>query len=92
MILALILLQVADAISTILVLRSGGREKNPIIAWCMGKIGVIPALLATKIPLTAAAVWALQQHSIATYVFAPVLALYAWAVWNNFRVYRKLSK
>lgn len=92
MIWALILLQLADAVSTVLVLREGGYEKNPVVRWAMSKVGMIPALAATKIPTTALAAWALQAHPIAPYIFAPVIALYVWVVTNNLRIYRRLTK
>jgi len=92
MIWALIFLQLADAVSTVLVLRNGGYEKNPIVAWVMRKIGVIPALLATKIPVTLACVWAMGAHSIAPYIFAPFLAISVWVVVHNLRVYFRLIK
>ena len=44
----LILLQVADIITTIIALRGPAHESNPILKKIMDRIGVVPALLLVK--------------------------------------------
>jgi len=51
------LLQVFDAWSTLLVIRRGGKELNIIMAWLMKKLGVAPALVATKMAILALVVF-----------------------------------
>ena len=41
--------QGADAVLTALILNRGGRELNPLIRWAMDRLGVIPALAASKV-------------------------------------------
>lgn len=45
-------LQAADVALTALVLRKGGRELNPIMAWFMRKLGLIPGLALPKVLTT----------------------------------------
>lgn len=45
----LLVLQLLDGYSTVVALRQGNKEKNPLLIWLMAKIGVIPALAITKI-------------------------------------------
>ena len=46
-----ICLQASDGFLTEAILRSGGKELNPVMNWVMRKIGTVPALLAVKIPM-----------------------------------------
>lgn len=91
MIYVLLALQLADAITTVLFIQKGGYERNPFIAWVMERIGVIPALMAVKIPLCAVLVWA-NKYPEVQWVFAGAIALYVWVVWNNIKVIRRLSR
>ena len=43
-------LNLFDAISTYLLLQNGASEINPVVAWTMGKVGVVEALVVTKLP------------------------------------------
>jgi len=90
LILALVLsaLQVADAVTTTLALRSGAVEKNPIIRHIMGQIGIVPAL-ALKVALVsagaiAAAVYYPTQALVI--VFGLLIAVYLYIVVNNARL------
>lgn len=44
----LALLQVADIVTTWKVLSQGGRELNPVMAWVMDHLGVLPGMVAVK--------------------------------------------
>lgn len=43
-----VVLQFADAATTLAVIKRGGKEKNPVMIYIMGKLGTNAALLATK--------------------------------------------
>jgi len=49
-------LNLVDVYTTVRVLRQGGSEMNPIMAWTMDKLGVIPGLLLPKI-VVLGAIW-----------------------------------
>lgn len=52
LVLLLFALQIADAWTTIVILRRGGRELNPLLCRLMDRIGPLPALLASKLAVT----------------------------------------
>lgn len=87
---ALILLQIADGLTTYAIIKHGGYERNPAVRWVMAKLGLIPALIAVK-------VWAigllfiLYLIPLGTYAMIPLALLYVWVVANNVRVYRRLT-
>lgn len=43
-----ILLQIADCLTTIYLLKGGGREVNPILAWAFDKVGIATTLVVIK--------------------------------------------
>ena len=88
---AFIILQVADAASTVVVLRKGGYEANPWLNWAMGKIGVVPALAAFKAAGIAALVYA-AGHPGVDYVLAFMCGVYVMVVANNVQVARQLAR
>ncbi len=90
LILALVLsaLQVADAVTTTLALRSGAVEKNPIIRHLMDQIGVVPALVVKVVLVSAAAIAAAVYYptAILQVVFGLLIAVYLYIVVNNARL------
>jgi hypothetical protein len=85
----LVVLNIADAVLTVQVLGSGGRELNPIMTWVMKRFGVVPALILVKSVALAAfyvafAVewrgWAYAHH-----LTAALCGLYGLVVCNNWR-------
>lgn len=75
----LILLQIADAATTILVLRRGGREANPLLLALFGIMGPVPALLITKALIVALVLLVPLPDLL---MFA-LIVFYAWVVFNN---------
>ena len=79
-------LQVSDAVLTLLILRDGGRELNPIMRWLMNKIGIVPALVWVKLGLVVAvAAWV---HSVL--LLAVFVAIYIAVVVFNARNYERM--
>jgi hypothetical protein len=82
----ILLLQVADIYTTLRVLSQGGRERNKLVKWLMDRIGVLPALLASKAVVIAGLVF---LYFGAYLIFYPVVGglvcLYSWVVWRNYR-------
>lgn len=75
-------LSVADAITTYRALRRPGtREANPVMRWLFDRLGIVPALVATK-AAAVAAVWA-TMGVYSVWVLAGVNAAYAFVVWRN---------
>lgn len=88
---AFIALQIADGITTYLVINKGGYEKNPIVAWGMKQIGLVPALVAYKglgIGL-GFAFYHYADHG-GGHVLITLIAFYGWIVYSNAKVYGKL--
>lgn len=84
----LIALQAADWITTREILKHGGREKNPLIRWLMGKVGVDRALgLKTLVVIGIGAV--LTQ--IPWPFIAALSALYGYVITSNILVLRRLK-
>ena len=87
MIYILIVLQVLDAVSTVIALDGGGHEVNPILKKIMDKIGVIPALVLVK---GAAVAFFWYYREVLPQPLVLLLCLgYIWLVVNNIRVIRK---
>lgn len=83
----LIVLQLADVLTTWYVIRAGGREANPIMVWLIDRIGFWPAFGVMK----AAVIW-LAWLTVETPVPLLLSVLYLVVVINNLRVYRRLKK
>ena len=72
-------LQVADAITTLVVLRHGGREANPLMRALMERTGVALALVTTK-TLLLVAIWLWLMNF---YLLTAGVVLYGVVVgWN----------
>jgi len=82
LILIVVIQQLLDIASTWYALRTGiGREANSWLARVMGRIGVLPALLLTKLALLAACWW-LRPPWLA---YAILAVIYTAVLINNFR-------
>lgn len=86
----LILLQVADIVTTIIALQGPAHESNPVLKKLMDKIGVLPALLIVK-GLAIAFFWYFQAM-IPQAVFWLLCAFYVYIVYNNLMTIRKGKK
>ena len=84
--LAMLVLQIADVVTTLGFLRRGGREANPVVRWIMTRYGNMPGLVlkvALAMALTLVAAWYGASWSIWA-----LCAVYAVIVWRNTRVAR----
>lgn len=79
----LILLQVADVITTIIALEGPAHEANPIMAKIMETIGVVPALLLIKGAFITF-LWQYQALLPVELLWA-LCAFYVWIVYGNIR-------
>lgn len=92
LLIAFVALQIADGVTTYLVINKGGYEKNPVVAWGMKQIGLIPALVAYKgIGVAAGLVLYHYADHGGSYGLGFLTALYCWVVWNNYKAYRFLT-
>jgi len=87
MIYLLIALQLADCITTYIALQGANHEANAFLAKLFAKVGLVPGLLLTKLPLIAI-VW-FGKDLIHPYVFIALCVLYLWVVVNNVKVILK---
>jgi hypothetical protein len=84
-----LMLIAADGWTTYRILRSGGRELNPVIKWLVERIGLLPALIVTR-AVGAGLVWSLVLGG-AWYVIAVLDLIFAYTVYNNVMVMRKMG-
>lgn len=85
--LGVILLQAGDIVTTQYALSRGGRELNGLAAKAMGKLGIIPGLLALKLPILGAVIWFWQGIGSLWQWFALVVSA-AIVVWNLNQIYQ----
>jgi len=81
-------LQILDFWSTQKILSAGGRELNKLMRILMDKIGVVPALLITKIPMCVLCVLAailLGDAIELTIAFGVVGVYYSKILYSNFK-------
>lgn len=82
----LVVLQILDVISTVLVLGKGGAELNPIAMFFMALLGIVPGLLALKAIVVALVLSGCSQIHVRTiwilnYVYIAVVG------WNLYTFY-----
>ena len=78
-----VVLQCGDAWTTIQCLKSGkGHEANVLMAWLFSKIGMVQALMITKVGICGVA-WILKDIALAIGV---IDVLYAYVVYQNYRI------
>lgn len=82
----LALLIALDAVTTLLILKRGGTERNPVMAALIKAVGAVPALVVTHAGLIAAAYY----FDASGPVLWAMLALFAALGVNNLRVMRGL--
>ena len=85
LLIAIILLQIADLWTTWKVLNEGGNEKNPVMVFLMDWIGVLPSLVLTKaFAMTLCVVIYLVQP----YLLIPLIIFYGVVVVKNYKQMR----
>jgi hypothetical protein len=82
-------LQAADVVTTWRILRSGGRELNPVYNLLIDKLGALPALLLIKVPVVIGigiATYFFQSLWFWTVILAACCTVYAFVVYHNYKV------
>lgn len=80
----LIGLQGLDFVSTYRGINSGkAKEANPVVAWLLQKLGLVPGLLIAKSGGVAVAV---GMYLFAPIMLVPFIAIYTYVVYNNFKI------
>ena len=79
-----ILLQIADSLTTVHILKNGGREANPFMNWLFDKVGMIPSLVVMKLLAIGAVTWAWNE-----WITLSVTLFYTGIVsWNGYQIYK----
>lgn len=86
LVIALILLNVADVYLTLRILKAGGGEANPIVNYFIQHYGAKEALIGLKV-LVAVFVAAVWSH-VTWQLLAGLNLVYAVIVWSNYEVMR----
>ena len=85
-------LQLLDIYTTLRVLRAGGRELNPVMAWLMAHMGVPQALVAMKVIVVLTVIWAsLWLLLLPLWVLVVLCVLYVAVVVNTMHVLRAMQ-
>jgi len=79
-----ILLQIADCLTTVYILKQGGREINPFMNWLFGKVGILAALIGMKLIVTIALV-AVWNEWLTLGLDAAYLGVVGW---NSYQIYK----
>lgn len=79
-----IALNVADWWTTRRVIAAGGYERNPLMRWVLDRFG-FAGLAVAKVALIGPCIWGALVYDL-WWVLAPLCVVYAWVVWNNWRV------
>ena len=79
-----ILLQIADCLTTVHILKQGGREANPFMNWAFQKIGLGATLSIVKVTavVAVAAVWNEWLTLALDAVYVGVVG------WNGYQIYK----
>lgn len=85
---AIAVLQIGDIVTTVACIQSGkGQEANGLMAFLIKRLGLVPALVATKAAILSLLWYALPQMPIE--ILVAMVFLYVWVVINNAQVYYK---
>ena len=80
-------LQVGDIVSTTLALqKSNVVEGNPIVRWIMDRVGIIPALILSKLVVIGLFGVAVYLSPYAVYLMGLMSLFYVWVVVNNIKI------
>ena len=79
-----ILLQIADSLTTVHILKNGGREANPFMNWLFDKIGITGGLALMKI-LTLALVFIAWNEWLTLGLDIAYLSVVGW---NSYQIYK----
>lgn len=85
-----IALQVADAATTYIILKGGGRELNPFMQVVMNFLGLVPALVVMKALVLG--VFVFYAEAIPLWVWMLMVIIYSWVVANNLRAISDMDK
>ena len=84
--------QVLDVWTTKVALDTGrAQEANGPLKRLMDKVGIMPALLCTKLIFGAMVLFTVQDTVVWYVVLGLIIALYTYVLVNNFRVLRKIG-
>lgn len=84
----LVIQQILDIYTTHKVLSQGGRELNPLLDKLMDRIGVLPALVLTKLIVIVSFGFVLFNNpvvSISALLVSVLIGFYSWVLVNNFK-------
>ena len=85
-----IALQVADAATTYIILKGGGRELNPFMQVVMNFLGLVPALVVMKALVLG--VFVFYAEATPLWVWMLMVIIYSWVVANNLRAISDMDK
>lgn len=80
-----ILLQIADCLTTVHILKQGGREANPFMNWLFDKIGVITSLVIMKLIVIGVMIlaWNIYATLVGLMIYICVIAWNSYQIWKT---------
>ena len=90
LLLILIALNIADIVTTVIGLKRGATEGNPVARKLLGPVPALPAMIGLKLALLAVLTLLLVYYPSWWPVGAAFCLYSAYVVWNNVRVIRGL--
>ena len=89
LIIALIVLTVWDILTTLYILRKGGKELNPVLSRLFAQFGPEPVLIAIKVAMVAFLWWASKTGWIQDSMLGGICLLYALVgISNGYQAYK----
>lgn len=89
------LLVAADGWTTWRIMKGGGKELNPVMRWLFARLGLEPAIIASRVLALVLGVIlayaAARQNAFALYVFIGVMVAFGLVVANNLRVLKAMN-
>ena len=89
LLIAFVALQIADVVTTMIALKKGAQEGNPLLAPLFKKFGAMPVLLASKIVIVASVVTIHQ--TLTNFALGLGVVVYGAVVLNNLIVLRRMK-
>jgi len=88
----MVILSAVDAVLTALILDEGGKEKNPVIRWLIGRFGNVPGLVIPKLLSVAAISYIVYTQPDFKWVGWAAAGAFGYISWKNYNLLTALTK
>ena len=60
------IIQIYDAWATITIIQGDKSEANPVVAWAIRQVGLVPAVVGLKVGISGVLTWAVWGYGVLT--------------------------